>query len=77
MSSVGDLKTEKYSVTGQDVATQHIEAKNATNREHDLSVRDAMRLYRKAIIYSLIFSTAIIMEGYDVTLLPSFFGYTA
>ncbi|KXJ90108.1 general alpha-glucoside permease [Microdochium bolleyi] len=75
-SAIGDIKSENY-ISGQDVSTQHVEAKNATDREHELTVRDAMRLYKKAIIYSLIFSTAIIMEGYDVTLLPSFFGYTA
>ena len=59
------------------VVVQHVEASKATRREHDLSVRDAIRLYPKAIGFSLIFSTAIIMEGYDLSLLGSLYGYPA
>lgn len=73
----GDLKIEDYRVSDKDISAQHVEARNATDREHSLTVRNALKLYPRAIVYSLIFSTAIIMEGYDVTLLPSFFGYTA
>lgn len=54
-----------------------LEAKNATDREHDLSLKDALKLYPKAIGFSLLFSTAIIMEGYDLALIGSFYGYTA
>ena len=50
-------------------------ARNATEREHSLSLRDAFKLYPKAIGFSLLFSTAIIMEGYDLSLMGAFYGY--
>jgi MFS transporter, SP family, general alpha glucoside:H+ symporter len=34
-----------------------------------------IRLYPKAIGWSLLLSTAIIMEGYDTTLLGSFYAF--
>ncbi|CAH0056873.1 unnamed protein product [Clonostachys solani] len=52
-------------------------AKLATEREHNLSLRNALNLYPKAIAFSLLFSSAIIMEGYDLALIGSFYGYTA
>ena len=51
------------------------EARNATDREHALTLRDSFRLYPKAIAFSLLFSTAIIMEGYDLALMGNFYGY--
>jgi SP family general alpha glucoside:H+ symporter-like MFS transporter len=43
--------------------------------EKDLSVRDAIKAYPKAILWSLVFSTCVIMEGYDTNLLGNFFAY--
>lgn len=40
-----------------------------------MTVRECLRLYPKAIAFSLILSTAIIMEGYDTALLGSFYGF--
>ncbi|KAH7123103.1 general substrate transporter [Dactylonectria macrodidyma] len=53
------------------------DAREATDLEHSLTIRDSIRLYPKAIGFSLLFSTAIIMEGYDLSLLGSFYGYDA
>ncbi|KAL1892654.1 hypothetical protein Sste5346_006940 [Sporothrix stenoceras] len=53
------------------------QAKQATLREHALGWRESLRLYPKAIAFSLLFSSAIIMEGYDLSLTGSFYGYTA
>ncbi|KAM5364343.1 hypothetical protein ACJZ2D_011540 [Fusarium nematophilum] len=53
------------------------DAREATDLEHSLTLRDSFRLYPKAIGFSLLFSTAIIMEGYDLSLLGSFYGYDA
>lgn len=36
---------------------------------------DALKLYPKAIVFSVVLSLAIIMEGYDTALLGSFYGY--
>lgn len=62
----------------EDVAlANEADAKDATDLEHTLTLRDSLRLYPKAIGFSLLFSTAIIMEGYDLSLLGSFYGYDA
>jgi hypothetical protein len=58
------------------IAAQNAEADEATRKEHDLSVKAAVKLYTKAIIYSLVFSLAVIMEGYDTSLIGTFFGFT-
>lgn len=47
----------------------------STSTDHDLSVREAIRLYKPAIMWSLIMSTTVIMEGYDTNLLSNFFAY--
>lgn len=49
------------------------EAKDATNKEHSMSFLEAIKLYRKAVAWSLLLSTAVVMEGYDLTLLSSFY----
>ena len=88
MEKSGHTAIEHYTSNGSDpehtgkseaiaVTTQHVEASKATQREHELSVKDAIRLYPKAIGFSLIFSTALIMEGYDLSLLGSLYGYPA
>lgn len=50
-------------------------ANQATDFEHQMTLTDALRLYPKAIAFSMILSLAIIMEGYDTSLLESFYGF--
>lgn len=73
---VHDNEIRKMSASHPDMALQNEAAKNATEAEHNLSFGDALRLYPKAIAFSVIFSSAIIMEGYDLSLMGSFFGFT-
>lgn len=40
----------------------------------NIPVKHAVKLYKKAIIWSLAISLGPIMEGYDVILLSSFYG---
>lgn len=49
------------------------DASNAQAREQSMTLLEGIRTYPKAIGWSLLFSTAIIMEGYDITILGSFF----
>jgi hypothetical protein len=54
--------------------TQHAdfeEAKQAAEEEHQLTLRQAIRLHPKAIAWSVLLSTSIIMEGYDIVLYSS------
>jgi SP family general alpha glucoside:H+ symporter-like MFS transporter len=43
--------------------------------EHDLSIADAIKAYPQAIMWALVSSTCVIMEGYDTNLLSNFFAY--
>lgn len=48
------------------------DAANATEKEQTMTVWQGIKTYPKAIGWSVIFSSAIIMEGYDLTVLGSF-----
>jgi MFS transporter, SP family, general alpha glucoside:H+ symporter len=52
-------------------------ARAANDEEHTLTVTDALRLHWKAVMWSLIISMSIIMEGYDTSLIYNFFAYPA
>lgn len=47
-------------------------AKTATEKEHKMTLLQGIRLYPKAVAWSLLISTCICMEGYDVCLLSNF-----
>jgi SP family general alpha glucoside:H+ symporter-like MFS transporter len=53
------------------------EARSAIQKEHNMTAMQALKLYPKAVAWSLLLSCAIIMEGYDVVLIGSFFGFPA
>jgi SP family general alpha glucoside:H+ symporter-like MFS transporter len=48
------------------------DAKDATDQEHKMTLMQGIRLYPKAIFWSIIISTCIAMEGYDLCLLGNF-----
>ncbi|GAA5935223.1 uncharacterized protein JCM15063_000974 [Sporobolomyces koalae] len=49
----------------------------ATKREQDMTFFEALKLYPRASFFSILFSTAIVMEGFDLTLIGSFYGLPA
>ncbi|KAL4893617.1 general substrate transporter [Aspergillus ambiguus] len=49
----------------------------AITKEHEMTISEALKKYPKAIGWSLLISCAIIMEGYDVILMGSFYGLPA
>ncbi|OKL61835.1 hypothetical protein UA08_02291 [Talaromyces atroroseus] len=49
----------------------------ATAQEHRMTLLQAVHLYPKAIGWSVLLSTAIVMEGYDVVLMQSFYAFPA
>jgi len=59
------------------VSTAKVEnvLQQATASEHELTVREALIAYKPAVLWSLVLSTAVIMEGYDTNLLSNFFAY--
>lgn len=50
-------------------------AKKATEEEHKMTLWQGVKLYPKAVAWSLIISTCIAMEGYDVCLLSTFYSF--
>ncbi|CAI4213907.1 unnamed protein product [Parascedosporium putredinis] len=50
-------------------------AQTAFTAERDETFADSIKKNKRAVLWSLMLSTAIIMEGYDTSLLPSFYGY--
>jgi SP family general alpha glucoside:H+ symporter-like MFS transporter len=51
------------------------DARLATEKEHKMTLLQGIKLYPKAIGWSILISTCIVMEGYDVCLLNNFFGF--
>ncbi|KAJ5678075.1 Maltose permease MAL61 [Penicillium maclennaniae] len=45
-------------------------AQRATEEEHWMSLRDGIRKYPKAVFWSILFSSALIMEGFDHAFSP-------
>ncbi|KAJ4326398.1 hypothetical protein N0V94_000073 [Neodidymelliopsis sp. IMI 364377] len=61
----------------KDVALLKAQAQTNTDVEHLMSLRDAIKLYPKSILYCAVLSMAIVMEGYQVGLVPSLFAQPA
>ena len=62
--------TEKLSSTKAEFAALGIDAKAATDREHAMTLREALRKYPKAIGWSVLLSLAVVMEGYGKPCTP-------
>lgn len=77
--STSQAVLRKASLHDDDFASGRIqaEAKDASALEHNISVWQSVKLYKKAIAWSILLSTAIIMEGYDTLLLSNFYALPA
>lgn len=51
------------------------EAKVATDKEHKMTLMQGLRLYPKAVAWSLLISTCIAMEGFDLALVNGLYGF--
>lgn len=47
-------------------------AKAAAEKERSMTLWEGIRLYPKAIAWSVVISTCIVMEGYDISLVTNF-----
>jgi SP family general alpha glucoside:H+ symporter-like MFS transporter len=47
-------------------------AASATDKEHNMTLRQGLKLYPKAIAWSALISTLCAMEGYDISLIGNF-----
>ena len=53
------------------------DAQDAIAQEHDLSFSQALKLYPKGVFWSIVMSTAVVMEGYDTKLIGTLFAQPA
>jgi SP family general alpha glucoside:H+ symporter-like MFS transporter len=51
------------------------EAREASDIEHSMGILEAIKVYPKAVFWSVIVSLTITMEGYDVNLMPNLIAY--
>jgi SP family general alpha glucoside:H+ symporter-like MFS transporter len=63
----------KMSAAVPDLVSLTADAAAATAAEHKMTLREGLKLYPKAIGWSMALSLAIVMEGYDTILLASFY----
>lgn len=50
-------------------------AKAATEKEQNMSLLQGIKLYPKAVFWSILISTCIAMEGYDISLVNNFYAF--
>jgi SP family general alpha glucoside:H+ symporter-like MFS transporter len=67
----------KMSVVNADLPQLLNEANDGTQTEKNMTIMQAFRTYPKAVLFSIILSTAIVMEGYDVVLLANLYASPA
>ena len=72
-----DTAIRKMSVVNADLPQLLNEANDATRTEKSMSILQAFKTYPKAVMFSVILSTAIVMEGYDVVLLAGLYASPA
>ncbi|CRG92110.1 Maltose permease MAL31 [Talaromyces islandicus] len=71
----GDAEKAAEAAAAPSMAQLVENAKAATEKEHKMSLLQGIRLYPKAVFWSMLISTCIVMEGYDICLVSNFFGF--
>ncbi|KAK5106520.1 hypothetical protein LTS08_000639 [Lithohypha guttulata] len=74
---MNDNTFRRLSQANPSIGQQVNEIELATATEKSLTIRQAVRLYKRAICFSLIMSLAVVMEGYDLATTGTFMGYDA
>lgn len=71
------VETHADSDNGGVQSVYEANAKTANAKEHEMTFKQAVKLYRKAILWSALMSTALVMEGYDGKILGSLYAQPA
>ncbi|KAF2156537.1 sugar transporter [Myriangium duriaei CBS 260.36] len=53
-----------------------LQAQEADALDKKLTIKAALKKYKKAVFWAMILSTSLIMEGYDLVIITSFYGQT-
>lgn len=79
MSTHTDLDDDVPVPNAQEVSSSWAclidDAKTATTSERNMTLLQGIRTYPKAVFWSMLISTCIIMEGYDISLISNFFAF--
>lgn len=70
---VHDKNEEEYAAAADTLKA----AQRATDDEHGMTLREGIRKYPKAVFWSVWFSLALIMEGFDHAFVSGFFAFPA
>lgn len=60
---VKDESIRRLSAVNANIGQEQADAKAAFDSERSMTVRQAIRLYKKAILFSMAMSLAVVMEG--------------
>lgn len=69
--AVDSEQARKMSLTNADIAQLTEDASKGTKAEQKMTLMEGIRLYPKAIGWSILLSAAIIMEGFDIVLIAN------
>ncbi|KAF2003442.1 MFS alpha-glucoside transporter-like protein [Amniculicola lignicola CBS 123094] len=79
-SSVVHVDAEQHrrmSINNPDMSNLSEDAARATKAEHNMSLMQGLRLYPKAVGWSVLLSACLIMEGFDIVLINNLFAVPA
>ena len=69
VASVDDVAYRRASVIDPNFGTITNDAAKATEAEHSMTLLEGLRSYPKAVGWSVLISTAVVMEGFDLILM--------
>ncbi|KAJ5393502.1 uncharacterized protein N7487_011143 [Penicillium crustosum] len=75
ISSAGNALADIERQDSVHVAKTTNNAKSAADAEHKMTLLQGIRTYPKAIAWSVLISTCIAMEGYDISLVNNFYAF--
>jgi len=69
--AVGEYAFRRASAINPDFDILTSGAAKATEAEHSMTLREGLRTYPRAVGWSILISTAIVMEGFDTILMSA------
>ncbi|KAF1992206.1 sugar transporter-like protein [Aulographum hederae CBS 113979] len=68
---IDDDKMRSMSITNPNVSQLMADAAKGTEAEHQMTIWQSLKLYPAAVGWSVLLSTAIVMEGFDIVLIAN------
>ncbi|CAI6340568.1 unnamed protein product [Periconia digitata] len=73
--SLTDKNLDGHVAEHNQAQTSKDDTNAAISNEHNMTVRQSIRFWWKAIVFSFVISLAVVMEGYDTSLMNKFFAF--